>query len=82
MLRIYRDTRFSNDKSPYKTHVAAQFRRRSGDDVHAPGFYLHLEPGGCIGGGRIWHRETKHYMQHQDGPREAYFRWSVDPTTG
>ncbi len=45
MFRIYRDVRFSRDKSPYKVHAAAQFRHREGRDVHAPGFYLHLEPG-------------------------------------
>lgn len=53
-FRIYRDTRFSADKSPYKTHVAAQFRHDAGRDVHAPGFYLHLEPGEVFGGGGIW----------------------------
>ena len=43
MFRIYRDTRFAKDKSPYKTHVGIQFRHKQGKDVHAPGFYLHLE---------------------------------------
>ena len=55
MFRIYRDVRFSRDKSPYKTHAAAQFRHREGRDVHAPGFYLHLEPDGVFMGAGIWH---------------------------
>ncbi len=55
MFRIYRDTRFAKDKSPYKTHVGIQFRHKQGRDVHAPGFYLHLEPGGCFAGVGIWH---------------------------
>jgi len=55
MFRIYRDVRFSKDKSPYKTHAAAQFRHRDGRDVHAPGFYLHLEPGNVFMGAGIWH---------------------------
>jgi uncharacterized protein (TIGR02453 family) len=55
MFRIYRDTRFSKDKSPYKTHAAAQFRHRQGRDVHAPGFYLHLGPDMVFGGAGIWH---------------------------
>jgi len=55
MFRIYRDTRFSNDKRPYKTHAAAQFRHVSGKDVHAPGFYLHLEPGNVFAGIGLWH---------------------------
>jgi len=59
MFRIYRDTRFSGDKSPYKTHVAAQFRHAAGGrDVSTPGFYLHLEPRNSLGGGGIYHPET------------------------
>jgi uncharacterized protein (TIGR02453 family) len=45
MFRIYRDTRFSADKSPYKTGVGVRFPVRAARDVHAPGLYLHLEPG-------------------------------------
>ncbi len=59
MFRIYRDTRFSRDKSPYKTHAAAQFRHERGKNVHAPGFYLHLEPGEPFVGGGIWHPDSK-----------------------
>jgi len=59
MFRIYRDTRFSRDKSPYKTHAAAQFRHEAGKDVHAPGFYLHLAPGDVFIGGGIWHPDGK-----------------------
>jgi len=56
MFRIYRDTRFSNDKRPYKTHVAMRFSHR-GKDVHSPGFYLHLESGGCFAASGLWHPE-------------------------
>ena len=55
MFRIYRDVRFSRDKSPYKVHAAAQFRHREGRDVHAPGIYLHLEPGSVFMGSGLWH---------------------------
>ena len=54
MMRPYRDTRFANDKSPYKTNVGIQFRHEAGKDVHAPGFYIHIEPGGCFIGSGIW----------------------------
>jgi uncharacterized protein (TIGR02453 family) len=54
MFRIYRDTRFSNDKTPYKTHAACHFRHRAGRDAHAPGFYLHVETDGVSIGGGIW----------------------------
>jgi len=56
LFRIYRDTRFSYDKRPYKTHVAMHFSHR-GKDVHSPGFYLHLEPGGCYAASGLWHPE-------------------------
>lgn len=44
LFRIYRDTRFSKDKTPYKTSTGIQFRHELAKDAHAPGFYLHLEP--------------------------------------
>jgi uncharacterized protein (TIGR02453 family) len=56
MFRIYRDTRFSADKSPYKTHVAARFLHRDQPKgQQGPSFYLHLEPGEAFGGGGIYH---------------------------
>jgi uncharacterized protein (TIGR02453 family) len=42
--RIYRDTRFSKDKSPYKTHVAAVFPRSGLGKHEGAGFYLHISP--------------------------------------
>jgi uncharacterized protein (TIGR02453 family) len=59
MFRIHRDTRFARDKSPYKIMAAAQFRHRKGKDVHAPGLYLHLEPGRIFAGAGLWHPEAK-----------------------
>lgn len=56
LFRIYRDTRFSYDKRPYKTHVGMRFSHR-GKDVHSPGFYLHLEPGGSFAACGLWHPE-------------------------
>ena len=54
LFRIHRDVRFSKDKSPYKTHAAAQFRHAAGRDVHAPGFYVHAAPGEIFVGAGIW----------------------------
>ncbi len=59
MFRIYRDVRFAKDKSPYKTHAAAQFRHRAGRDAHAPGFYVHLEPGNVFVGAGSWHPDRE-----------------------
>jgi uncharacterized protein (TIGR02453 family) len=54
LFRIHRDVRFSRDKSPYKTHASAQFRHEAGRDVHAPGFYFHLEPGNVFAACGLW----------------------------
>lgn len=59
LFRIYRDVRFSKDKSPYKTAVGIQFRHKQCKDVHTPGFYLHLEPDACFAGLGIWHPDSK-----------------------
>lgn len=58
LFRIHRDTRFSHDKSPYKTHVGMPFRHEAAKDAHAPVFYLHLEPGDCFVGVGIWRPDT------------------------
>ena len=60
LFRIHRDTRFSKDKTPYKTHTGIHFRHAaSADDVHAPGFYLHLEPGNSFAAMGLWHPATQ-----------------------
>jgi len=59
MFRIYRDVRFSHDKSPYKTHVAAHFTHDGGKDIHSPGFYFHLSPQEVFVGSGIWHPDPE-----------------------
>ena len=58
LMRIHRDTRFSHDKTPYKTNVGIQFRHALGRDVHAPGFYVHLEPGSAFLGAGVWRPDS------------------------
>lgn len=58
VMRIYRDTRFSKDKTPYKTNVGIHFRHEFGKDVHCPGFYLHIAPDECFLGAGIWHPDS------------------------
>ena len=59
LMRVHRDTRFSKDKTPYKTNVGIQFRHVAGKDVHAPGFYFHLSPVECFIGAGIWRPDSK-----------------------
>lgn len=55
LFRIYRDIRFSKDKTPYKTHVAAHFvLRGKPKGIEGSGYYLHIEPEGVFLGGGIY----------------------------
>lgn len=53
MFRIFRDVRFSNDKSPYKTNFGS-FICPGGRKSMNPGYYFHLEPSGCFVAGGIY----------------------------
>jgi uncharacterized protein (TIGR02453 family) len=68
LYRIHRDTRFSKDKRPYKTHTGIHFRHDRIRDAHAPGFYLHLEPGQCFLGLGVW---------RPDGPTTRRIREAI-----
>lgn len=74
LFRIYRDTRFSSDKRPYKTHLAMRFSHR-GKDVHSPGFYLHLEPGGCFAACGLWHPEPPTLLKARNAMIEQCEKW-------
>ncbi len=58
LMRVYRDTRFSKDKRPYKTNVGIQFRHTQGKDVHAPGLYLHIALDEVFVAAGAWHPEA------------------------
>lgn len=66
MFRIYRDTRFANDKSPYKTWLGARLFHERARQVHAPLFYVHIQPGRCFAGGGLWHPESKDVKRIRD----------------
>ncbi len=57
LMRVYRDARFSRDKTPYKTNIGIQFRHELGKDVHAPGFYVHISSAECFLAVGCWHPE-------------------------
>ena len=59
LFRIYRDTRFSPDKRPFKTHIGIHFSHLSGKDAHAPVYYLHLEPDNCFAAAGVWHPDGR-----------------------
>jgi uncharacterized protein (TIGR02453 family) len=55
IFRIYRDTRFSADKTPYKTHIAATFGRRGGEQMSTGGFYFSVSSDLVEIAGGIYH---------------------------
>lgn len=57
LMRIYRDTRFSKDKTPYKTNVGISIRHQAAGDIHAPGVYIHFDPKECFIGAGCWRPE-------------------------
>jgi uncharacterized protein (TIGR02453 family) len=65
-FRIYRDTRFAKDKSPYKTNVGASFRWAEPTGGTDPGGYFHLEPGEAFAGGGMWHPERTQLVAWRD----------------
>ena len=53
MFRIFRDVRFSNNKSPYKTNFGS-FIAKGGRKSILAGYYFHIEPGSCFAGGGLY----------------------------
>jgi uncharacterized protein (TIGR02453 family) len=89
IFRIYRDIRFSKDKSPYKTHAASWFKHRNaghgvGSETHGggAGFYFHLEPGGSMVAGGIWMppRPTLNQLRDSIATKPAEFAKSMSAT--
>lgn len=75
MMRIYRDIRFSKDKSPYKTSLAAHFWHSKAREGATPAYYLHLEPGQSLIGAGIWRPESSALKQIRDAIVADPKRW-------
>jgi uncharacterized protein (TIGR02453 family) len=76
LYRIHRDTRFSREKIPYKTHLGIHFRHDRARDAHAPGYYLHIEPGTVFAGVGIWHPESSALRLIREGIVEDPASWT------
>jgi uncharacterized protein (DUF2461 family) len=64
LFRIYRDTRFSGDKDPYKPWASARFYHERRHEISAPSFYLHIQPGDCFIGGGMWRPDADPLKDH------------------
>jgi uncharacterized protein (TIGR02453 family) len=82
LFRIYRDTRFSKDKSPYKTNLGIHFRHERAKDAHAPGYYLHIGPGDAAAGAGIWHPPTEAVTRIREAIVAEPERWRRATRTG
>jgi len=63
LMRIYRDTRFSKNKLPYKTNIGIQFRHERAKDVHSPGYYVHIAPDEVFVGVGMWRPDSEPLRQ-------------------
>lgn len=75
LIRVYRDTRFGKDKTPYKTNIGIQFRHEAGKDVHAPGYYLHLSAQECFFGAGIWRPDSTALGSIRETIRDNEKKW-------
>src|SRR5262249_54402484 len=82
LFRIYRDTRFSKDKTPYKTNLGIHFRHERAKDAHAPGYYLHIGPGEGFAGGGIWRPATSSATNNREAIVADRDRWGRATRTG
>lgn len=59
LMRVYRDTRFSKNKTPYKTNIGIQFRHEQARDVHSPGYYVHIDTEQIFVGVGMWRPDSE-----------------------
>ena len=75
MMRIYRDIRFSKDKSPYKTAIGVHFWHAKGKEGGTPAFHLRLAPGDSAVGAGVWRPEPRALRQIRDAIVEQPKKW-------
>ena len=75
LMRVYRDTRFGNNKTPYKTNIGIQFRHRLAKDVHAPGFYVHVATDGVFLGVGSWRPDSAALARIREAVAENSDAW-------
>jgi len=75
LKRIYRDVRFSKDKTPYKTNIGIQFLHEAGKDAHSPCYYIHIENGHSFLGAGIWRPDSTALGKIRDAIVERGDKW-------
>lgn len=72
LYRIYRDTRFSKDKTPYKTHISAIFPRHTAVKREGSVFYLHFTEKEVLVFGGVWAPERDELLAYRTLLQEHY----------
>jgi uncharacterized protein (TIGR02453 family) len=83
LMRVYRDTRFGGSKLPYKTNIGIQFRHEQAKDVHAPGYYVHIDPNEVFIGVGMWRPEPEalHAIRSRIAVNSAAWKRTVGDKT-
>lgn len=82
LMRVYRDTRFSKNKLPYKTNIGIQFRHERARDVHSPGYYVHIAPDEVFVGVGMWRPDSEPLRQIREriAARPGDWRKAIEST--
>jgi len=82
LMRVYRDTRFSKNKLPYKTNIGIQFRHERAKDVHSPGYYVHIEPDEVFLGVGMWRPDpdSLRHIRERIAARPAEWKRAIEDT--
>ena len=72
MMRIYRDTRFSHDKRPYKTHLAAWWSPRGMEKTSGGGYYMQVGPQGVMVAAGVYMPEREQLLALRRWMAEHY----------
>ena len=72
LFRVYRDTRFSDNKKPLKTHAAAIFRTRDLPKPQGAGLYFEIAPGWVWIGGGMWRPEPPELVRIREHIAETW----------
>jgi uncharacterized protein (TIGR02453 family) len=73
--RIYRDVRFSKDKTPYKTNMGA-YLNKGGKKAPTAGYYIHFEPGRTMAGGGLWMPQAPELNKARQEIDYNFMEWS------
>ncbi len=76
LMRVYRDTRFSKNKLPYKTNIGIQFRHEQAKSAHSPGYYVHVDPDDVFIGAGMWMPESQPLLAIRERIRDKSAEWT------